>query len=491
MKRLAVTSQTMDLALCGQVCNVCWLSAGLGLSMLQMLLLAQEWHLSRQALVPALLASAWALGSLAGTRFSGSGRLWGSGCLVGILLWLGRSLLNGWHIPHLLELPPALVDSMALALLAALLGACSAAWLAKPRARPAAGEKTALVRHLVGLTVGLLVAWMLPDFGGFLALVCCLPLLLLDAFLSGRAPLPRQGSIAARWMEWYWNMEGGPVQLERRRLLPSWRELFQSSGPEPARRTLWLVWLASGVAVVFGSVWAAVPTPFAASLQAMHTVDVLGWLLGGQLVALAVGVGCLLAVHNGIGLPGRLLPLSWQSRMRRLARLIPLAMAISLVALGTPALQTRWWLALSLAGYTLADAIWSILLPRLVPDLATVVQSQRHQFLEGRTRMTDPLHLTYARACEASAKRLLARMEGLAIVMGTPLLGYLIDRLGSVDAVLMLVGVAFALVLVCAALVGMLVTFTRRFAQARPAFHRRGSRFSGRAFPMLETAAHQ
>lgn len=71
----------------------------------------------------------------------------------------------------------------------------------------------------------------------------------------------------------------------------------------------------------------------------------------------------------------------------------------------------------------------------------------------------------------------------------TPLLGWLIDRLGSVDAVLVIVSMAFALGLLCGALVWVLVTVTHKLTQTRPPLRRRGLRFSGSSFPRLESAA--
>ena len=71
----------------------------------------------------------------------------------------------------------------------------------------------------------------------------------------------------------------------------------------------------------------------------------------------------------------------------------------------------------------------------------------------------------------------------------TPLLGWLIDQLGSVDAVLVMVGLAFAIGLLCATLAWMLVRLTRRLAQQRSRLGRRGLRFSGSSFPRLEAAA--
>ena len=302
MKLVPVAHRAMDLTRGGRVFNACWLSGGCGLSIFQMLLLAQAWRESGQAKVPALLASAWTLGSLVDARCSAPARLWGCGCLACALLWLGSPALVAWRLPQALGLQPVLVGMLALALLAVVLGACGTAWLAQPRAWPAAGEKTALVRSLVGLTAGLLVAWMLPASGGFIALACCLPLLVLDTFLSGRAPLAPPDGMVARWMDRYWSAARGSVQLERHGVLPRWHGLSQRDAFPPAHRLPFIL-LASAVAVVLGSVWGAVPTPFASSLHASHSLDVLGFLLGGQLVALAVGTCCLLAVRGGDRFP--------------------------------------------------------------------------------------------------------------------------------------------------------------------------------------------
>jgi len=71
---------------------------------------------------------------------------------------------------------------VALAMVALVLGASSTAWLAQLRSWPSVGERTSLVRSLVGLTVGLVVAWMLPSSAGLIALTCFLPLFALDFF---------------------------------------------------------------------------------------------------------------------------------------------------------------------------------------------------------------------------------------------------------------------------------------------------------------------
>ncbi len=68
---------------------------------------------------------------------------------------------------------------------------------------------------------------------------------------------------------------------------------------------------------------------------------------------------CLLlsAARGVIGFPDRLVPPSWQVPARILAGAAPVGMATALAALGLPFLQAPWWLAASLAGYTLASAV--------------------------------------------------------------------------------------------------------------------------------------
>ena len=48
--------------------------------------------------------------------------------------------------------------------------------------------------------------------------------------------------------------------------------------------------LASSAAVILGGVWAVVPTAFAGGMLETHELDKLGWLLGGQFIALVIGV---------------------------------------------------------------------------------------------------------------------------------------------------------------------------------------------------------
>jgi hypothetical protein len=171
--------QMMDLAVSGRIFNACWLGASLGLSILQMHLFAQAWHISQHALVPAGLVSTWTLGALVGMRLRNAARAWGVATLAGALLWMGGPSVMMWHLP-LVSVPSPWMSLVTRALVAAFLGASSTAWLAQQRSWPVAGERILLVRNLVGLTVGLVVAWMLPNVAGLMALACCLPLFMLD-----------------------------------------------------------------------------------------------------------------------------------------------------------------------------------------------------------------------------------------------------------------------------------------------------------------------
>jgi hypothetical protein len=451
MKHTSSIQHALDVVIGRRLFTTCWVSASLGISIIQMRLLAQAWLVLPHALAPACLMSAWILGSLFGMRVPGAPRVWGSSALGGILLWLVGPSLVPWHL-SLGMVSPALASMAALATLAVFLGARSTAWLAQQRSWPGVGERLALARSLVGLTVGLVVAWMLPAAAGLIALTCCLPLFALDSFLSGRAPLPMSGSVAASWIGRYWNADRWQLQLDRRALQRRWWWTFLRERSQDSQGYLPLSLIASGVAVILGGIWGAVPTPFAASLGATHTLDKLVWLLGGQLVILVLAMSLLLAARNVIGFPGRLLPVSVRSRVRTLALLMPVAMAGGLVALGLPFLQAPWWLAMSLAGYTLAGAVWGILLPRLRPAFAVAQAAQRHLSLTQSTRPLDSLHLAHGSAREASANRLFATAEGVLVALFTPLLGWLIDESRSVDTILVIIGLVFTLGLACSLL---------------------------------------
>src|SRR5260370_7894699 len=93
-----VTEQTIDPVIGRRIFALCWFCAGLGVSILQMQLLAQAWSVSRQALAPACIVSAWVIGSLVGSRRRATTRLWG-GCLIACtLIWFHSTPLLPWRI---------------------------------------------------------------------------------------------------------------------------------------------------------------------------------------------------------------------------------------------------------------------------------------------------------------------------------------------------------------------------------------------------------
>jgi arginine exporter protein ArgO len=66
--------------------------------------------------------------------------------------------------------------------------------------------------------------------------------------------------------------------------------------------------------------------------------------------------------------------------------------------------------------------------------------------------LTDPLHLAYGRTQEERLTRLFTTAEGVLIAVFTPVVGLLIDLYGSVDRVLVIIGLCFLLVLTLSAL---------------------------------------
>jgi len=95
MRRTHVTQQMIDPVIGRRIFTLCWFCAGLGVSILQMQLLAQAWSVSRQAIAPACIVSAWVLGSLVGLRRRTTTRVWGGGLLACILLWfVGKRLVS-------------------------------------------------------------------------------------------------------------------------------------------------------------------------------------------------------------------------------------------------------------------------------------------------------------------------------------------------------------------------------------------------------------
>src|SRR5258708_2698031 len=140
MKHTSSIQHALDLVIGRRLFTTCWLSASLGVSVVQMRLLARAWLALHHALAPACLMSAWILGSLFGMRVPGAPRVWGSSALGGILLWVIGPSLVLWHLPADL-VSPALVNMAALTTLAVLLGASSTAWLAQQRSWPSEGER--------------------------------------------------------------------------------------------------------------------------------------------------------------------------------------------------------------------------------------------------------------------------------------------------------------------------------------------------------------
>src|SRR2546430_269180 len=87
-----------DTAMRGYILNGCWLLAAAGISIAQMLLLAQAWHQDQHATFPACVASAWLVGTLLGGVVNSALRrrsappaiIWGAaflGCIVGWRTW--------------------------------------------------------------------------------------------------------------------------------------------------------------------------------------------------------------------------------------------------------------------------------------------------------------------------------------------------------------------------------------------------------------------
>jgi hypothetical protein len=180
-----------------------------------------------------------------------------------------------------------------------------------------------------------------------------------------------------------------------------------------------------------------------------------------------------------VGFPDRLVPTSWLARAFSLALSMLVILAGSLVTLGLPFLQAPWWLAVSLASYTLAGALWGLLLPRLRPGIGTLVTAKLHLFIRQEKGLPDPLQLAHGRAQEARLTQLFMTTEGILIAVLTPVLGVLVDLYGNADRILILVGLCFLLALTLSALASVLQSLKH---PQRPAFGRiAGSTFRRRA----------
>lgn len=165
--------KVIDQAIGRRILSSCWLLAGLGCSLFQMLLLAQAWSLHQQAFLPACLASAWVLGGVLGMRLRVDARFLGMSVVLCALFWLVGTRFISWQTTSQL-LPMEVVHLSSLIAFVLLLGAISTAWLSQQRFWSPAGEQVTLSRALVGTTAGLfLVGCSLPGQDCLDCLVCC------------------------------------------------------------------------------------------------------------------------------------------------------------------------------------------------------------------------------------------------------------------------------------------------------------------------------
>ena len=319
----------------------------------------------------------------------------------------------------------------------------STAWLSQRSSWSPVGERTRLSRGLISTTTGLIMVWLLPNWSGLVGLTCLFPLLVLDNLPDARRPLPCAGSVLDAWGGRYWNPNCWQPQVQERGLGRNWSSLAGRS--LDAQQYLHLTLLASGTAVIMGGICGAIPTPFAGGLVASHALGKLGWLLMSQVVVLAIAAFYLGAVRGVVGFPNRLLPASWRPRALSLAVLMLFLMGGSLIALGLRVLQAPWSFALSLACYTAAAAVWGALLPRLRPNPSVMLFAYRH-LLAGHAHLDYP-QLAYERAQEERVISTLASVENLFTALLTPAVGWLIDLSGSVDTVLIVIGLLFVLLL--------------------------------------------
>ena len=457
----------LDNAIAGRISSGCWFVAAWGTAIFQITLLAQTWRLDQRALPAACVASAWVLGSVAGLRvlyalrratFPAFPRLWGAALLACALgWWLGIA-------PRLSPTPPtgqgALPESvLILGATAFLMGTLSTCWLATRRAWPAIGEQVLLARGLIGLTLGLFISWTLPAQAGPIGLLFLLPLLALDLLPASSSPFPTRGGRADAMLE---RSSGDPAAWLPLRLSRRGQGRWWWLSYLRRRRYILSSFLAVSLTVLSGSIWYSVPTPFAAHLTQTHQVETLAWLVAGQLGALAVGWYTFGRSRGVVGAADRLVPPGMLQRCWNIARLSLFSMAAGLVFLGLPFLQAPWWLASSLALYTLGGFAWAILLPRLRPRIATQAYSLRHLLVSSGTAPTGG-QMAFERALEDRAMLSLASLEGILTAAAAPLAGVLIDR-STFDDTLVLVGLSLALAL---ALVLLAISLARRRERGR------------------------
>ncbi|GAC1349743.1 MAG: hypothetical protein NVSMB27_25710 [Ktedonobacteraceae bacterium] len=456
------TDQRLDVTIGVRIFNSAWFVTCIGIAIIQMQLLAQAWQESHLAVWTACVASFWMLGSVLITRLDTrqqrAARLWGVTFIVCAFLWVQFLLAPKFHTPNLLSslLPfdtfiMTLIRGGELAVIAFLLGVSSTAWLVQKRPWPAVNERISLAKALISTMVGLCVVWLFPAAAGTAGLVCLSPLLVLDFWPQACAPLPAPGKRIANWYDTSEGADRWQLQLHKHNLPSGWWWSYLAK-----RGRLSLVLLASSIAVILGGIWSAVPTPFASNLSESHTAPILGWLVLSQLFALAIGACCFRTLRGVLGAPDRLIPQKWQVYAWFAAIGSVLLMPSCLLMLGLPSLQAPWALAASIAIYTLAGAIWGMLLPRLKPSLSTVIFAQRHLMLRQVNAQLNKGQLAFERAQEEYANRLLLTTEGLLTALIAPLLGWLLDQ-WSVDGVLMASGIFLCAFLgIALAVIGLL-----------------------------------
>jgi hypothetical protein len=448
------TDQRLDMTIGVRIFNSSWFVTCIGIAIIQMLMLAQAWQECHLAVWTACVASFWMLGSVLITRLDTrqqrAARHWGVTFIVCAFLWVQFLLAPPFHpltptrgittflLSSLLPFDTfimTLIRGGELAVIAFLLGMSSTAWLVQKRPWPAVNERISLAKALISTMVGLCVVWLFPAWAGTAGLVCLSPLLVLDFWPQACAPLPAPGKTIDNWYDTSEGADRWQLQLHKHRLPFGWWWSYLAK-----RGRLSLALLSSSVAVILGGIWSAVPTPFASNLSDSHSTPILGWLVLSQLLALAIGACCFRTLRGVLGAPDRLIPQKWQAYAWFAVIGALLLMPSSLLTLGLPSLQAPWSLAASIAIYTLAGAIWGILLPRLKPSLSTVIFAQRHLMLRRVYAHLNKGQLAFERAQEEYANRQLLTTEGLLTALIAHLLGWLLD-LWSVDGVLMASGI--------------------------------------------------
>jgi hypothetical protein len=448
-KKHIVLPYLLDTWMRGGILNACWLLAAAGVSIVQMLLLAQAWHRDQSATRTACVASAWLIGVLIGGIVNNTLRrgsappaiVWGAAFLCCALTWrTWKPLADYSSVPSLM--PDLVARTLPNLCMALLLGLVGSLWLGQQRNWAAVGERAVLFRNATCLMIGLVIVWCYPERADLVCLVCLLPLLSLDLLTTFFDPLPSwtgmtgtllaQQADLARWI---------PLRLEWHPALSGWwRSYFVHR--RYAAHTL----LATGTAILLGAVWSALPTPFAAGLAATGELNKLIALLVGQVGALAIGAWLLKRSRSLVGAPDRLVPLALRTFVWRLVWLSLASISVSLVLLGLPQLQRLWWLANSVGIYTLASTTLGVLLPRLRPSITTEVFAQRHLAF-GRGSVMRSGYLAYEQALENRINLVLSTGEGLMTALCAPIVGLLIDHMTG-GRTLIFMGLALAWFLV-------------------------------------------